>query len=71
MALVRRVNPNDRRSVLVELTDECRRLEEVREIRRRRLTSVLAQIEPDVRHCVCDVLRHYVTALEQAERNSA
>jgi DNA-binding MarR family transcriptional regulator len=63
MALVQRVNnPNDRRSVLVELT---------REIRRRRLTSVLAQIEPDVRHCVCDVLRHYVTALEQAERNSA
>ena len=73
MALVQRVNnPNDRRSVLVELTDEGRRrLEEVREIRRRRLTSVLAQIEPDVRHCVCDVLRHYVTALEQAERNSA
>lgn len=73
MALVQRVNnPNDRRSVLVELTDEGRRrLEEVREVRRRRLATVLSHMEPEFRHCVCDVLQHYTTALEQSERSSA
>lgn len=69
MSLVQRVNnPNDRRSVLVELTEDGRqRLEEVREVRRRRLTNVLSQIDPKARGRVCDVLRHYATALEQCK----
>ena len=69
MSLVRRVNnPNDRRSVLVELTDDGRgRLEEVREVRRRRLAGLLGRLDGDTRNRVCEAITRYTEALEQAK----
>ncbi len=69
MALVQRVNnPNDRRSVLVELTDAGRqRLEEVRSVRRRRLESVLTRLNAETRAQMCGALAQFTEAIEQAE----
>ncbi len=69
MNLVRRVNnPHDRRSVLVELTDEGRvRLEEVRQVRRARLGRLLAAIDPSTRADVYQALVGYTDALEGSE----
>jgi len=69
MGLVRRQsNPEDRRSVLVELTDAGRqKLEEVQSARRQRLARILASIEPEARKSVYEVLCHYANALEVYE----
>lgn len=69
MALVQRVNnPNDRRSVLVELTEDGRRrLEEVRAVRRRRLEGVLSRLDADTRSKICAALTHFTEALEQTK----
>lgn len=66
MGLVKRDNnPQDRRSVLVELTDAGRaKIEEVRAARRQRLASLLVGIEPDMRMRFYEVLQRYADALE-------
>ncbi len=69
MSLVQRVNnPNDRRSVLVELTEDGRRrLDEVRAMRRRRLEAVLSRLDADSRSEMCAALLHFTEALEQSK----
>jgi DNA-binding MarR family transcriptional regulator len=73
MGLLRREdNPEDRRSVIVVLTDAGRqKLAAVREQRRRRLARILSLIDPQVRVQVYQVLLQYTQALEQLASEQA
>lgn len=66
MGLVRRHYPQeDRRSVLVELTEEGRtKIGEVRTCRCDRLSRLLTSIDPDMRVRLYEVLMQYADAIE-------